>query len=273
MALRVRIGIVDLKDPRGGTLGACRPEVWRAAAALRDGIAPDVPLSAALGEARPSRAAGQLAGTAAGTAAARAAIAAALGIDFVKVGLAGIAGAEEVSTALEAVVAAARAARHGGRIAASGTRVIAASYADAACVGALPPRDLPAAAARAGAAGCLLDTAIKDGRSLTDHLGLEEVARFVADCRGRGLIAALAGSLAVTHLPTLVALRPDVLGARGALCREGREGRLDRGRLILFHDALRVARRAIPAVAFPGVPGPAIHTVPDAPRSWPPDGR
>ena len=235
LALRFPIGIVDLKDPRDGALGACRPEVWRTTAALRDRVAPQTLLSAALGEIRVPRDARRMAS--------RAALAARLGFDFVKVGLACAAATAEA--ALATVVAASRSAA-GEALRA---RVIAVSCVDAAVPGALRPMDLPLVASLGGADGCLLDTATKDGRSLTDHLSLEEAARFVGECRGRGMIVALAGSLGIGHLPRLVPLRPDVIGARGALCREGREGRLDRGRLILFHDALRVARRSIASAA------------------------
>jgi uncharacterized protein (UPF0264 family) len=265
-ALRARVGIVDLKDTRRGPLGACRPDVWRAAASLRDGIAPDTPLSAALGEVRSIRDAGQ--------AAARATIAAGFGIDFVKVAISGAMSPVEASGAIATIVAAASttplAYRRDGRVRSVPPRLIVAAYADAA-PGAVPPRDLPRVASVAGAAGCLIDTAIKDGRSLGDHLGLAQAARFVAECHQRGLIAALAGSISVADLPELVALRPDILGARGALCRGGREGRLDRGRLILFHDALRVARRSTRSVPRPA--GPPPGPAPDLALWRPPRGR
>jgi uncharacterized protein (UPF0264 family) len=235
LALRLPVAIVDLKDPHEGVLAACRPELWRAAAALRDRVAPRALMSAALGEIRVPRDAT--------LAASRAALARRLGFDFVKVGLAG--DADDAVAALGAVVAAGRGtAGEGPR-----PRVIAVACVDAATSGALRPMDLPRVASFAGADGCLLDTALKDGRSLTDHVSLRETARFVGACHSLGLLAALAGSLDAGHLPRLVPLRPDVIGARGALCRESRAGRLERGRVHLFHDALRAARKSIAAAA------------------------
>ena len=72
--------------------------------------------------------------------------------------------------------------------------VVAVGYGDAREIGSLPPSAIPGAAARAGARGCLLDTASKDGRTLFDHLGPAELAGFVAECRTRGLLCGLAGS-------------------------------------------------------------------------------
>jgi uncharacterized protein (UPF0264 family) len=54
------------------------------------------------------------------------------------------------------------------------------------------------------------------------------MARFVAGARNHGLTVGLAGSLRQEHVPALLALKPDLLGFRGALCRGGaRSGVLD----------------------------------------------
>src|SRR6185503_15809432 len=97
--------------------------------------------------------AGPAASPGAGRTAARAAR---LGYDFVKCGLEGLA---TPAAALEAL----RRVRRAARAAAPGVRLIAATYADASVVAALPPARLPSIAARAGFDGCLLDTAAKDG--------------------------------------------------------------------------------------------------------------
>jgi uncharacterized protein (UPF0264 family) len=56
-----------------------------------------------------------------------------------------------------------------------------------------------------------------------------------------GLAAGLAGALRVEHIPALVALGPDVLGFRGALCRHGRR------QAAIDAEAVIGVRRAIPA--------------------------
>jgi uncharacterized protein (UPF0264 family) len=221
-ALRAGAGVIDLKDPQRGPLGACRPVVLQAARDGCRGLDPKRPLSAAAGPAR------------AADAARIAAAAARLGYTFVKVGLEGLPQPDEALAALRSVVAAAKEAR-------PEVRVIAATYADAASVQALTPARLPGVAARAGCDGCLLDTAVKDGRTLLDHCDARALDRVAADCRRRRLLCALAGSLRADQLDTLAAVRVDLIGARGALCDGGRSGRLVPERLRAFAAALAAA--------------------------------
>lgn len=183
-----------------------------------------LPLSAALGRASEGRTA------------LRAARAAALGCDFVKTSLEGL---PDEARALEALARVARAVRDGGWP----TRLIAAGFADAGAVFSPDPLRLPAIAAAAGYDGCLLDTAVKDGRGLFDHLPHAAVAAFAEDCRRRGLLCALAGSLRPEDLAAAVACGADLIGARGALCDGGRTGRLQEERVRRFREALRRAAR------------------------------
>ncbi|HEU4403276.1 MAG TPA: (5-formylfuran-3-yl)methyl phosphate synthase [Candidatus Polarisedimenticolia bacterium] len=235
LALAVGADVLDVKEPGEGALGACPPATLRAIVTLRDAGRGRVPVSAALGDAPDLP----------GTLALAAAGAAACGVDLLKVGLHGVAREAEAIRLVRAVVTAARAV-------APGVRVVAAAYADAAAIGALPPALLPAVAGRAGAHGCLIDTFRKDGRGLLAHLTAADLERFVADCRRRGLSSALAGSLTLADVPRLLALCPDLIGARGALCDGGRSGRLDAARLRAFRLALGVGRRPAPRHA-PGV--------------------
>jgi uncharacterized protein (UPF0264 family) len=232
LALAAGADVLDLKDPRLGPLGACAPATLRAVAALRDRRAPGLPLSAALGPAR-DLAARRLAG-----------VAAECGYDVVKAGCEGIAAPEAATAALVGI---AREARRGR----PGLLVVAATYADAARVGAIPLDLLPDAAAHAGLDGCLLDTAVKDGRALGEHLPVADLAAFAAECHRRGLLCALAGSIGPQHLPAIAAARPDLIGARGALCEGGRAGRFDPVRLAAFR---RILERACPPAGRPPAP-------------------
>jgi (5-formylfuran-3-yl)methyl phosphate synthase len=245
VALRCGADILDLKDPREGSLGACTPAVLRAVVRMRDAEwergarSADGPrrprVSAALGDAM----------NLPGTFALAAAGAAACGVDYLKVGLRGLHGESESRRFLAAVVRAAReAAPHVG--------VIAAAYAEARSLDAIEPRILPRVAQSAGARGCLIDTALKDGRTLFDHLDAESIAHFIADCRGRGLLCGLAGSLDLAQAPRLNELGPDVVGVRGAICEGGRSGRLDASRLRSFRAALAGGARRGAAGRWPG---------------------
>jgi uncharacterized protein (UPF0264 family) len=104
----------------------------------------------------------------------------------------------------------------------------------------MPSFDAIAAAANIGAYGIMLDTADKASGSLLDHLEIETVARFVVAAKAHGLSVGLAGSLKPEHVPELLALEPDLLGFRGALCRgHARSGALDEA-------ACRAVRALIP---------------------------
>ena len=73
----------------------------------------------------------------------------------------------------------------------------------------------------------MLDTADKRGGGLRRHRSDAALGGFVRKARALGLLAGLAGSLAAADIPPLLGLRPDYLGFRGALCRDGRAGALD----------------------------------------------
>ena len=102
--------------------------------------------------------------------------------------------------------------------------VVAVAYADAARVPSRPlsPRDLVTAARDAGVSGCLLDTAVKDGRGLLAWLAPEALTEMVAEAHAAGLEMALAGELRAEDLPTVRATGADIAGVRSAACRDGR---------------------------------------------------
>ena len=64
----------------------------------------------------------------------------------------------------------------------------------------------------------MLDTAIKDGKTLLNFLSSKQLAEFVNSSHEFGLEAALAGSLRKQDLPLVYSLKADIVGARGAAC-------------------------------------------------------
>ena len=192
--------IIDVKDPSRGALGEAAPFVVRA---VREATSAHLPVSAALGDGpfTPD------------TAATLARASAASGAAFVKLGL------RESSLAAAAVSL--RAARAG--LPAS-VHLVVAGFADFARAGAPQPLELPELAAAVGAQGCLLDTAVKDGRGLFHWLDERELEAFVAACRARGLLSALAGSLRAQDVTRLLPIGPDLVGFRGAACIGDRVG-------------------------------------------------
>jgi (5-formylfuran-3-yl)methyl phosphate synthase len=188
MALGAGADIIDLKDPHNGALGALDPETLEACVSC---VAGRAPVSATIGDLK-------LQGETVGKAVLATAAA---GADYVKLGLFPADG----ESSLDSLHAE---ARH--------VRLILVLFADA-----LPDFDAVAAASRIGAEGVMLDTLGKTDGSLLEHASRDALARFVAGAKAKGLIVGLAGSLRASHVPELLALAPDLLGFRGALCHGG----------------------------------------------------
>lgn len=215
-ALVAGADIIDLKEPGNGALGALEPDTIGTCVAHVAGRAPvsatigDLPLHAEI---------------------IRDAVraTASLGVDYVKLGLYPGGDARCCLDLLE--------------MKARTTRLILVAFADA-----WPDFDVVAEAARIGASGVMLDTRRKDTGSLLDHLSIETLAGFVAVAKTRRLNVGLAGSLRAEHVPLLLPLQPDIIGFRGALCRNGtRESGLNA-------EACTSIRALIPPVGAPAKP-------------------
>ncbi|WP_020185165.1 (5-formylfuran-3-yl)methyl phosphate synthase [Methylopila sp. 73B] len=214
----VRIGgadIVDLKDPAKGALGAWDTAALEAAVARWRGWGPEAPaLSATIGD-QPMRPE---------IVVAAAERVAATGVPLVKLGVR----ADGALACLDAL-----------RRLAQRTRLIAVFFADLGVDLALVD-----AAADAGFAGVMVDTADKAAGGLRRHMDDAALAAFVATARGRHLLTGLAGSLALADVAPLARLAPDYLGFRGALCDGGRTGRLDAEAVARVRAALKGRRAA-----------------------------
>lgn len=190
--------IIDVKNPVEGALGANFPHVIRK---VREATPPEFEVSATIGDVP----------NLPGTVSLAALGAAACGVQYVKVGLLGTRTTEDAVYLLKEVCRAVRG--HD-----SSTLVIAAAYADARKVNALSPLALPAAAAEAGADGCLLDTAVKNDGTLLTNLTDTQLREFVAQCREAKLLCGLAGSLGAWDIPRVCKFGADLIGVRTAVC-------------------------------------------------------
>jgi hypothetical protein len=195
--------IIDVKNPKEGSLGANFPWVIKNISDLVKKHGKE--LSATTGD-LPYKP---------GTASLAALGAAVAGADYIKVGLYGVKNAEEAYKVISAVVKAVKDYD-------SKKKVVAAAYADHYRISAVSPLELPKVGAKANVDGVMVDTAIKDGTTLFDHMKLEDIAKFVEEAHAGGMFCALAGSLSWSHIRTLKELSPDIIGVRTMVCENGR---------------------------------------------------
>lgn len=218
-AVSVGADILDLKNPEEGSLGAAHPK-------LIDEVChrygEDSPVSVAIGDFPHLPNTASLAALAA----------AEMGADYIKVGLLGSKSEDKAVEMLTSIQSALTWRKHQ-------VKLIAACYADYQETGTLDPLTLPQLAGTAGFAGCMIDTLNKNGMCLFDYMKKDDILSFIEECKKYNLLCALAGSLQRCHLPLLKELRPDIIGVRGAVCRNGvRTGALDRQKVADFMKQL-----------------------------------
>jgi uncharacterized protein (UPF0264 family) len=231
--------VIDAKDPRAGALGAVALDELRALHAV---VGDARPMTAALGDATSEhdveRAARDYA---------------AAGARLVKLGFAGTTEADRAERYLRAAVRGASG---------SAGHVVAAAYADAGRVRSLEPFRLIDAAAAAGAAGVLLDTADKGGPGLRELIAPALLRAWVARARAAGLLVALAGKLTADDLEFAHASGADIAGVRGAACEAGRDSLISAERVrVLRGKCLELSARGSAARAS-GRPAPAERAIP-----------
>jgi uncharacterized protein (UPF0264 family) len=206
--------IIDVKRPPEGSLGANFPWVIRAVKRMTD-----KPVSAAIGDFdyRP------------GGAALAAYGAACAGADYIKIGLK-FSGTEQAREVIGAVVRAVKEEF-------PGKSVVIAAYADHARLGTIPPFEAAALAAEGGADVAMIDTGLKDGRSIFDFMDEATLSDFTEANRGSGLLTALAGSLRFEDFDRLKRINPDIIGVRGMVCGGDRSSTIEPA---LVEKALRM---------------------------------
>jgi uncharacterized protein (UPF0264 family) len=190
--------ILDVKNPKEGSLGANFPWAIRA---VKDMASGKVPVSATIGdlEYKP------------GTASLAALGAAVSGADFIKAGLLGTKTSEQAKEMLVGIV---RAVKEFD----AGKMVVASGYSDYGRVGSISPMLLPEAAAETDADIVMVDTAIKDGRSTFEFMSEKELRDFIDLGHASGLKVAIAGTIGFEHLDLLKKINPDIIGVRGIVC-------------------------------------------------------
>ncbi len=190
--------IIDVKNPKEGSLGANFPRIIRQ---VKQVVPSNVEVSATIGD-LPNLP---------GTASLAALGAAVSGADYVKAGLFGVKKVEEATGLMKEVCRAVKDYN-------ATLKVIAAGYADFQEVDCLNPLELPSIAHKIEADGVLIDMKVKSQKNLFDFLSDDALRNFVEQSHKYGLIAALAGGLDKEDVPRLFNLGADVVGIRRAVC-------------------------------------------------------
>lgn len=200
-AIKGGADIVDVKNPKEGSLGANFPWIIES---IREATPDEMLVSATLGDVPYKPGTISLAAYGALTA----------GADYIKVGLYGTSNYDEAVEVMKNVVKAVKDKN-------SDAIVVAAGYADAHRVGAINPFEIPKVAKDSGSDLAMLDTAVKDGKTLFDYMNIDDLTKFVGETKEYGLKSALAGSVKKDQLKPLYDIGCDVVGVRGAACTGG----------------------------------------------------
>jgi uncharacterized protein (UPF0264 family) len=184
--------LIDVKEPARGSLGRADDSILDAVVAV---VAGRRPVSAACGELmdRPRSLSTQRAS---------------LLPTYQKWGLAACAGLSNWQNLLED-----RAAEMP-----VGCQLVAVAYADWDRAMAPAPEAVCACACERRWGAFLIDTCVKDGKSLLDLLSLQRIESLVNRCRLAGVPIALAGALDEARIRDLLPLQPDWFAVRGAAC-------------------------------------------------------
>ena len=210
VVLRGNADIVDVKNPKEGSLGANFPWVLKSIKEIVEKEkGNEVKMSAAIGDFdyKP------------GTASLAALGAALSGAEYIKVGLFKIKTKEEAIDLLSGVVKAVK-GFDGDK------KIVSAFYSDYQRINAISPFEISEIEKEVDIDVAMVDTGIKDGRSTLEFLSEEELKMFVSKARALGLETAIAGSLKFEDIPAIKRINPDIIGVRGIACGGDRQGRI-----------------------------------------------
>ncbi len=197
ICIRGNVSIIDVKNPKEGSLGANFPWMIKAI----KNMAGSVPVSATIGDLNYKP----------GTASLAALGAAVAGAEYIKVGLYDIQTKEQTMDMLTNIV---RSVKDYDK----NKKVVASGYSDFQRIDSISPLELPLIVKEAGADVVMMDTGIKDGHSTFDFMKETELTDFVSDARKMGLQTAIAGTIKFDDIPALKRISPDIIGVRSCVC-------------------------------------------------------
>lgn len=214
------VDIIDVKNPDEGSLGANFPWII---SQIREEVPDEIPVSAAIGDFPDLPGSASLAAFGALEA----------GADIIKVGLKG---SKTPGAATSLMSKVSKSAKGNS----DAVEVVACAYGDYERAGTLDPKALPDVGDEADVDYVMVDTAVKDGKPVTDFLTLKDLRNFTENAHSLNLKVALAGSLGPEEVEDLLHLEPDVIGVRGAVCEKGDrdEGKITKERIRKMREVL-----------------------------------
>lgn len=224
--------VLDIKEPRAGALGRTTWDVMAEVTRVARAQSPQCHLSAALGELSEWTNA-----TSSPTTNQRAACSR---LSYVKLGLAQMSGRQNLAQQFAAV------ATNINRAASPLMQWVAVMYADWHQAKSPTPRDvltlIDTLQATCGIqfGGLLVDTFTKGEQRLFDFVSPTELSDWRQAAHARGLLFAIAGRLRTSDLPQALAIKPDIVAVRSAVCGSGdRMNAVTEVAVREFHAALR----------------------------------
>jgi uncharacterized protein (UPF0264 family) len=211
LALRFGADIVDLKEPRRGSLGRV---AWLEIAKISKLVNNLRPLSVALGELIDFHEPNFKQHV--------------RGVQFAKLGLSGMNIEPDWIGSWDRVV----------KQLPAGTSPVAVAYADFSSCNAPNPEAVLTAGVDLGCTAFLIDTFDKSQGSLFDHLSSKQLVQLGKAAKSGGMLFVLAGSLTRSMIAKVLSLKPDVVAIRGAACRDSRQGTIEGELIQKFKQAL-----------------------------------
>lgn len=119
-------------------------------------------------------------------------------------------------------------------------QAVAVAYADAQRAQAPQVEDVLAWAVEQRTAVFLIDTFIKDGSTLLDHVSETALLQWIKTAQSHDIPIALAGSLRGEVFNRVIALKPDIIAVRGAACvGNDRRTHVDTQKIVRLHQLIQ----------------------------------
>ncbi len=142
-----------------------------------------------------------------------------MGVNYIKVGIC----MNNIEEIVELV--------HSLRDSVTSSKLVIAGFGDYYKVKSIDPLELFNICRRFDIDVMMIDTKVKDGLSIIEKYGIDNIIRLREECNAHGIMFAIAGGLKVNDLYRVVKeIRPDIVGVRSALCN-GRSSKIIEQRL------------------------------------------